>query len=75
MLIMFMSDISLSVEDRLEFEKFKEEHKAVFENEEIDAVGNWGFKSQETDNSPRGYISNGKNAIKGLGNYFKTVFN
>ena len=62
--------------DKLEFDKLKEQHTAVFENEEIDVVGNWEFKSNATDNSSDGkYASNSKKAIKGLGDYIEGVLN
>lgn len=71
-----MSDNSLSVEDKLEFWKLKEKHKSVFENEEIESVGNFVFKSSAADDSSEEkYNANHKKAIKGLGLYLKGVLN
>jgi hypothetical protein len=74
-----MGDNTLSIEDKLEFERFKEKYKHIFENEAITAIANWedpihklgGPRTEEF--SEEKYLARAKKAIKGLGDYFKTV--
>ena len=65
----------ITIMGNLEFDKLKEQHTAVFENEEIDAVGDWGFKSSTTDSPSDEKYNFNKDALKGLGSYIKRVLN
>ncbi len=75
-----MSDISLSVEDKLEFERLKEKHKDVFENEDVRAIAYWedpihklGGPGPST--SEKEYLARAIKSIKGLRDYFERVLN
>ncbi len=81
MLIMFMGDETLSIEDKLEFERLKEKHRHVFENKAVLAIAYWqdpihtlgGPRTKEF--SEEKYLAKAKRAIKGIGNYLKRVLN